>query len=51
MIAPFLIIAGIIILIIGFIYLVWWAEWADSRRPSRPRLTFKEFESYYNVNY
>ena len=50
MITPFLIVAGIIILIIGFIHLVWWAEWADSRRPSRPQLTFKEFESYYNVN-
>ena len=45
-----IIIGGIIILIIGFIYLVWWAEWADSRRPSRPQLTFEEFKSYYNVN-
>lgn len=50
MMAPFLIIGGIILLIIGFIYLVWWAEWADSRSSSRPQLTFEEFESYYNIN-
>lgn len=50
MMTPLLVIGGIIILIIGFIRLVWWSEWDDSRRPSRPQLTFEEFESYYNVN-
>lgn len=50
MMTPLLIISGIILLIIGVIRLVWWLEWDDSRRPSRPQLTFEEFESYYNVN-
>lgn len=50
MMTPLLFVCGIILLIIGVIRLVWWAEWDDSRRPSRPQLTFEEFESYYNVN-
>ena len=50
MMAPLLIVSGIIILIIGFIRLVWWLEWDNSRRSSRPQLTFEEFKSYYNVN-
>lgn len=46
----FLVIFGIVILIVGVIHLVYWLDWADSRSSSRPQLTFKEFESYYNVN-
>ena len=46
-----LIVIGVAVLaILGIIYVACWVDWEDSRRPSRPRLTFEEFESYYNVN-
>ena len=50
MIHSFIITGAIILAILSIIYVACWAEWAGSRRPSRPRLTFEEFESYYNVN-
>ncbi|MBR4261604.1 MAG: hypothetical protein IKQ33_06645 [Clostridia bacterium] len=50
MIHPLFIIGAIILAILGVIYVACWVDWEDSRRPSRPRLTFEEFKSYYNVN-
>lgn len=45
-----LVFGAIILAVVGVIYLVYWMDWEDSRSSSRPRLTFEEFESYYNVN-
>lgn len=50
MIHPLFITGAIILATLGIIYVACWVDWEDSRRPSRPRLTFEEFESYYNVN-
>lgn len=50
MIQILIVFGAIILAVIGVIYLAYWVDWEDSRRSSRPQLTFEEFESYYNVN-
>lgn len=50
MIHTLVVIGAIILAVVSVIYVAAWVDWEDSRRSSRPQLTFEEFESYYNVN-
>lgn len=49
MIHILIVIGAIILVVCGLACLFWRADWSDSCRANRPKITFEQFESYYNV--
>ena len=42
-------IGAVILVVYGLGCLFWRADWSDSCKADRPKITFEQFESYYNV--
>ena len=49
MVSILIVIGAIVLVVYGLAYLFWWADWSETCRTNRPKITFEQLESYYNV--